>query len=256
MSTLGQRLRALSRLDLRLASRRLAKLGARHAELSSISSIDDSSARPTASLLRLALAAAAAAPHQELPLLSRRDAPELVFQWPGEHYRLLAALVETLEPRSVVEIGTLTGYSALAMLPQLDAGARLTTFDVVAYDRTPGCLLESRDFADGRLSQQIADLGVAAEAERYTDLLRAADLIFIDAAKDGSLEDRLLSHFAAIGLSDVTLLMFDDIKVWNMMAFWRDLALPKLDLTGLGHWSGTGLVEWRQPEGVSRAERE
>ena len=112
--------------------------------------------------------------------------------------------------------------------------------------------LAPEDFADGRLSQVIADLSLAAEARRHADLLRAADLIFIDAAKDGTLEDRLLRRLAEIGLADGTLLLFDDIKVWNMMAFWRQLAMPKLDLTGLGHWSGTGLVEWRQPTGAPR----
>ncbi len=256
LTGIQRRLRALRTLDLRLATRRLGGLGARHAELSSISSPDDPGDRPTAALLEVALAAAARAAKKELPLLRRRQAPELVHRWPGEHYRLLAALIEVLGPRQVVEIGTFAGWSALAILPELGASARLTTFDLVAWDRTPGCLLVPEDFADGRLRQEIADLGSAAETVRYADLLQTADLIFIDAAKDGALEDRILANLAAIGLADGTLLLFDDIRVWNMMAVWRALRMPKLDLTGFGHWSGTGLVEWRQPAAADRPPRE
>ena len=39
--------------------------------------------------------------------------------------------------------------------------------------------------------------------------------------------------------------LFDDIKMHTMLKFWRDLPLPKLDITSFGHWSGTGLAEWK-----------
>jgi hypothetical protein len=38
--------------------------------------------------------------------------------------------------------------------------------------------------------------------------------------------------------------MFDDIRFWNMLRIWRNVAAPKLDITSFGHWSGTGLVDW------------
>lgn len=38
--------------------------------------------------------------------------------------------------------------------------------------------------------------------------------------------------------------LFDDIRVWNMLAIWRGIRRPKLDLTSFGHWSGTGLVDY------------
>jgi hypothetical protein len=40
------------------------------------------------------------------------------------------------------------------------------------------------------------------------------------------------------------LVVFDDIRVMNMVATWRRIARPKLDLTSFGHWSGTGLIDW------------
>jgi len=42
------------------------------------------------------------------------------------------------------------------------------------------------------------------------------------------------------------LIIMDDIRVWNMLAIWRRIDRPKLDLTSFGHWTGTGLVDWTQ----------
>jgi len=38
--------------------------------------------------------------------------------------------------------------------------------------------------------------------------------------------------------------LFDDIRLWNMLDIWRSIDFPKLDLTSFGHWSGTGVVQW------------
>jgi hypothetical protein len=39
-------------------------------------------------------------------------------------------------------------------------------------------------------------------------------------------------------------LVFDDIRIWNMLRIWREIVRPKLDLTSFGHWTGTGIVDW------------
>lgn len=36
--------------------------------------------------------------------------------------------------------------------------------------------------------------------------------------------------------------MFDDTKMIEMLELWRQLPLPKFDVTSLAHWSGTGLA--------------
>jgi predicted O-methyltransferase YrrM len=179
-----------------------------------------------------------------LELLTARGAPEYVHLWPGEHYRLLAALVRLLKPSLILEIGTYRGHSALAMLPELEKGARLVTFDVVPWTEIDECLLLPEDFADGRVVQVVADLGDAREAKRHADLIRAADLIFVDAAKDGVLERLILANFETLGLKDGVIVIFDDIRQWNMLDIWRSIRRPKLEVTSLGHYSGTGLIDW------------
>lgn len=37
---------------------------------------------------------------------------------------------------------------------------------------------------------------------------------------------------------------FDDIRLWNMLRIWREIRLPKMDMTSFGPWCGTGLCEW------------
>jgi predicted O-methyltransferase YrrM len=130
------------------------------------------------------------------------------------------------------------------MMPELEKDARLVTFDVVPWTEIDECLLLPEDFADGRMVQVVADLGDAREAQRHADLIRAADLIFVDAAKDGVLERLILANFETLGLKDGVIVVFDDIRQWNMLDIWRSIRRPKSEVTSLAHYSGTGLIDW------------
>lgn len=220
------------------------KLGARQWERSLIASADDQS-QPSERLMDIALPAIAAA--RELELTELRDRldgppwwPEI---WPGEHYRLLAGLVKTMEPRVVVEIGTATGLSALALALHLPPGGKVATFDIVPWREYPGVVFREDDFADGRIEQHIADISDPAEFAKRRELFEQADLVFVDAKKDGVQERAFMDNFAS--LPQAPLIVFDDIRQWDMLEVWRGIERPKLDLTSFGHWSGTGLVDLR-----------
>ncbi|HEY8227546.1 MAG TPA: class I SAM-dependent methyltransferase [Pyrinomonadaceae bacterium] len=168
---------------------------------------------------------------------------DLVNLWPGEHYRLLAALIQILNPQLVIEIGTAEGLSALCMLKYLSRNGRIVTFDLVPWAQYPRTCLTEEDFRDGRLRQVVGDLGEDEIFERHAELLSKANLVFIDAAKDGVLERRLIARFEKLRYESKPLFVFDDIRLWNMLSTWRDLRWPKLDLTSFGHWCGTGICE-------------
>lgn len=165
--------------------------------------------------------------------------------WPGEHYRLLAGIVKTLKPIRIVEFGTFTGLSALAMLQCLEAHARITTIDVLPWRSFKNSCLAESDFGDGRLVQVIADLGEKTSFEQHKALLMDADMILIDGPKDGIFEPRLLSQLSSLHFSGAPIVVLDDIRFWNMVPIWEKLTAPKIDLTSYGHWSGTGIVRWR-----------
>jgi predicted O-methyltransferase YrrM len=199
--------------------------------------------RPSERLISLAVRVAARAQTLELTELARRAGPA-VNMWPGEHYRLVAALVAELGAKNVVEIGTYQGTASLAMFSQLPPDGRLTTFDVIPWPQIQPPILRESDFADGRLKQEIADLQDFGVMEKHREVFQAADLIFVDAAKDGVMEQRFLDNFRKLGLPKGPLVMFDDIREWKMLRIWNDITEPKLDITSFGHWTGSGWVDW------------
>ncbi len=219
---------------------------ARHAEVSAIASLDDEPAQPSDRLLDIAEQAIPVARRMSMAAVSARipSGPKWPDVWPGEHYKLLAALVQVTGARRVVEIGTFQGFGTLALAQSLPADGVLTTYDIVPYPEIDGCVLTDADFADGRIRQVIADITQDDGFEAQRDTLREADLIFADAAKDGHQERVFLDRFEQAGFTHAPIVIFDDIRVQNMLQIWRDISRPKLDITSFGHWSGTGLVDY------------
>jgi predicted O-methyltransferase YrrM len=200
-------------------------------------------------LLDLSLRGIATARTQDLTSIQSRlrgrfrFPDSIVSTWPGEHYKLLAGLVQALAPLQVVEIGTAEGISALALKKDLPEKGKVITFDIIPWRDYPNTCLEEQDFADKRLKQVVADLGDFDTFQEHRLLLEQTDLFFVDASKDGTLERRLIRHLHSINYRKPPIVLFDDIRVWNMLAIWHELEWPKLDLTSFGHWSGTGLCE-------------
>jgi predicted O-methyltransferase YrrM len=221
---------------------------AHHGEYSMIFSSHDD-ARPTQSLIDLSMKLIQEAACLRLPRLSERlkSTPDYPNIWPGEHYRLLAAFVKAKKPKKIIEIGTATGLSALALKEFLPEDGRITTFDLIPWKTHPQTHLREDDFVDGRLVQYTHNLMEWENCLLHQKSLENADLFFIDATHDGDLEKILLHHIQKINKTFPLYLIFDDIRVWTMLKMWREIALPKIDLTSFGHWSGTGLVEISRP---------
>jgi hypothetical protein len=173
-----------------------------------------------------------------------KESPHWPLIWPGEHYRLLTALVKVLQPKLVIEIGTANGYSGLAMKKALPDDGSIVTFDIVPWNDLSTTVLKKEHFAQGKLKQVVTDLTNPQIFKQHEDLLSKADFVFIDAAKDGHMEQIFINHFKTIKFVNKPIFMFDDIRVINMIEIWNNLDLPKWDISSLGHWAGTGLVDW------------
>ena len=207
----------------------------------------DARGSPSGRLIDLALQAIPYARQEDLSAISERIAsgPRWTDVWPGEHYRLLAALVRALQPVSVVEIGTCQGLSALALAKHLPPGGTVHTYDIVPWQQVEGPVLRAADLESGRIVPILADLTQPGTFEKHRPILESAQLVFVDAAKDGRMEQVLLDHFETLGFRSAPLIVFDDIRLWNMRNIWNGVSRPKLDLTSFGHWSGTGLIDWQ-----------
>jgi hypothetical protein len=219
---------------------------ARHSEPSWVLSQDDDASGPSSRLIDVSLRAIQAARTLDLSAISSRipAGPRYPDVWPGEHYKLLAGFVQTLKPQLVVEIGTYQGLSALSLKHFLSSDAHLMSFDLTPWQEIPGTYLRLTDFEGGHLSHHVDDLTRPEILSRYSHHLKEADFIFVDAAKDGVQEARLLEGLSQINFTRPPLLFFDDTRLLTMLKFWREIRKPKLDLTSFGHWSGSGVVEW------------
>jgi len=151
--------------------------------------------------------------------------------YPGEHYRLLAYLSNTTDDALFFDVGTLYGYSALAL-------ASNSKNRVISYNIENQLQLAFQDElpnVEFRVGDVLAD-----------DQLVQADIILLDTAHEGPFEHLFFEHLASNGYQG--LLILDDIHLNPEMAeFWRSIPCAKEDITAIGHWSGTGLVLCREP---------
>ena len=216
-------------------------------QLSMIFPVADTLPREAADLAKLveiSLAAASAAGKIDLNDVSDRMSfgtkwPNI---WPGEHYKLLAGLIAHIRPSTVVEVGTFLGLSALAIRKILPPAGRLVTFDVFPWDSFSATCLRQSDFSDGRIEQRLGDLADPKFFRDHVELLAKAQVIFLDGPKNLIFERAFLENLKTVPFIETPLLVIDDIRLWNMLDIWREIQLPKLDITSLGHFTGTGLV--------------
>jgi predicted O-methyltransferase YrrM len=179
--------------------------------------------------------------HYGLVAGGKRDLPDYKYLNlnPGEHYRLLKAMVQILKPKTSIEIGTFTGLGTIALH---EAGyGYVHTFDIIPWDHLMSHLTPEH-FKD-RMAQHIADLTDLVEYRKYSHLFQNADIIFMDAPKDGVFEPKMVDLLLKLTPKKDRILVMDDIWFDCMQPLWRSIKLPKIDITSLGHWSGTGIVD-------------
>lgn len=142
-----------------------------------------------------------------------------------EHYRLLSRIVKLLPGENVVDIGTYEGCSALAM-----AAEPSTT--VISYDimnrihRLP---------KESNIDYRVVNL-------LRTKVIPETRFIMLDVdPHDGIQEPMFMKLFDAVRYKGIV--MLDDIHLNPpMQRWWDSIKREKVDLVGLGHHSGTGMV--------------
>jgi predicted O-methyltransferase YrrM len=141
--------------------------------------------------------------------------------------------------------------STVALLECLGPTAKIYTVDIDSWESKQPPWLLADDLGSGRVTQVISDMKAADLFVRYRDSMAEAELIFVDGPKDGSTEAVFLDLLATVPFRRNPIVVFDDIRLMNMVFIWRSIQRPKMDITSFGHWSGTGLVDWRSPGSLS-----
>jgi len=157
--------------------------------------------------------------------------------WPGEHYRLLRGISSVVKPKVTIEIGTWVGMSTLALAKYSE---KTISYDIRDWKSFKNTFLVESDFVNG-IDQRTGDLANHNFFETEKETFKNADLIFLDAPKDGVFEEAFLK-LALPTLKPGAILVLDDIKFLNMLEIWENLEYQRIDLTSFGHASGTGIV--------------
>lgn len=141
-----------------------------------------------------------------------------------EHYRLLQYLSSKIDNALIYDIGTNACRSAIAL--STNRSNKVKSYDIVQINPV-NPIIENVEWIIG-------------DAIEDANLLKA-DVIFLDVSHDGAYENLLYDHLVKHNWKG--LLILDDIHLNDAMRqFWNKITQSKIDLTYIGHWSGTGAV--------------
>lgn len=122
--------------------------------------------------------------HRALQVLDDIDKRQRYLNVTREDGRMLRVLAQSTQARSIIEIGTSTGYSGLWLALALrSTGGRLTTYEI---DRDRAAVAAANFKRAGM--NDLVDVVVADAHVEVTKVAAFVDLVFIDADKDGYLD--------------------------------------------------------------------
>lgn len=155
-----------------------------------------------------------------------------------EHYRLLAYMSTLVNDSTIINVHTNGGYEALAL--SYNDSNTILSFDI--SDRITNRSLRERPNIRW-ITENLLDTNVREKWRRT--ILRAA-FIFVDIEPhNGTDEYGLYRYLSEIGYGGFVI--YDDIWYFKTMRnelWYRIPETQRYDLTEVGHWSGTGVVNF------------
>lgn len=151
---------------------------------------------------------------------------------PGkEHYKLLAYLSKTLGCKKLVEFGTYIGQGTVAL--SYDETKEVHSYDIYSWFPEDGSLTaEKRENIALHICDYIGDI---------PEIVEDCDLVFLDIDHTGVTERVIMDALRRAGYKGLVLI--DDTNLNDeMRQFYAEIPEKKLDVSGVGHWSGSGLV--------------
>ena len=165
--------------------------------------------------------------------------PEEFYGFPGkEHYRLLSYLSSTMNGKTILDIGTHRGCSALAL--STNPNNKIISFDIERKVPLPD--VPNITWVLGNLWDQ------NTRAIWESTILGAAIIVLDIDPHDGPMEMEFYTWLRDKNYGG--LVLCDDIWYFKGMRdnFWFNIPTThKVDITALGHWSGTGVIAF-QPQ--------
>jgi hypothetical protein len=123
-----------------------------------------------------------------------------------------------------------------------DISPLMQSYSWLATEDCKQLVTNTLDRESKRWAQFIEDLSDPEVWRLRSAQIMDADIIFVDGPQDGIFERKLWSNIDSLQNPRDILLVFDDIRISSMVDFWNSLPLAKLDITFIGHQSGTGIA--------------
>jgi FkbM family methyltransferase len=151
-----------------------------------------------------------------------------------EHYKLLTYITKLYNNITLIDAGTFAGHSCLAL-------AQNKTNKVITYD------IEEKDFPFFKKYKNIEFKKLDINKESPS-LIKSADIICLDIdPHDGKQEKIFIDYLIKIGYKGYVIC--DDIHLnKEMQGWWDSVPIEKHDITEVGHFSGTGLINFNKKE--------
>lgn len=148
-----------------------------------------------------------------------------------EHYKLLAYLSKELKCQKLIDIGHYFGFSSVAL--SFDERKEVSSYDIYNWLPDDGTLTSENK---GNINFYIGDY-----IDDIPKMIKGCDLVMIDIDNTGFTEREIMEALRKANYKGLVLL--DDIHLNpEMKEFFQEIPEHKLDITKVGHWSGTGLV--------------
>lgn len=145
-----------------------------------------------------------------------------------EHYRLLTYISTLFTGQTLLDIGTFKGSSAIAL--SHNPKNRVISFDVEKYPDIAKISIANLQF---KIENVLND----------KNLIISSPFIMLDTYHDGTFEHKF--HDTLLSIKYKGIVMYDDIYLNEpMKKFWNSITSEKYDITHIGHWSGTGIVQY------------
>jgi hypothetical protein len=144
-----------------------------------------------------------------------------------DQYRLLSYISNLYSDIKILDIGTFKGCSALAF--SSNKTNKIYSFNL--YNQLD--LNYKPNNVEFIVDNIIND--------DYDSLIKDSKVILLDTYHDGTFEKEFYDHITNLGFNGV--LILDDIYLnLEMFNFWDSIKIEKIDMTNVGHKSGTGVV--------------
>jgi len=149
----------------------------------------------------------------------------------GEHYRILTYISNLYNNEIIIDAGTCQGHSCLALAQNLNN--LIYTYDIVPKN------LDYITLKYKNVSKFIKDINLESD-----HILEKAKIILLDIdPHDGKIEKIFYDKICNTKFSGF--LICDDINLnQGMIDFWNSINKEKYDVTDIGHWSGTGIINF------------